>query len=151
MTLVLVPSVVCKNCSSPPCPIFLPYPNPPGTDEGQPAWPRDNWRAKIACHECGNVYEYLAQDVHWGGIGEQIQIRFLDRPTFFAFEIGCEEPNCESRTRIHFYIDSAQTENDVLETIWSANLHELTCSFQHPLKLTTDSPLVLERQEKPIG
>ena len=83
----LLPVVECKICQTPPTRVLLPYPNPPEISLGQPLWPTADWKAYVACHECGLVYEYYALDVRWAAFSMSFLNQLRQRPSFFAIDV----------------------------------------------------------------
>jgi len=103
MTEVWLPAIYCQNphCPNGIRPIFLPYPNPPSTSEGQPNWPKDTWRAFLACHYCERGYSYAKSDVRWEPLNLEGE---SDAQNFWILvEAKCVQENCGLPIRIFFF------------------------------------------------
>ena len=111
------PIVRCKN---PDCtfgkPTFLPYPNLPKITEGQPAWPKDDWRPFLICKHCAHGYNYSKMDVEWGnssnrnGLPEYNQVLYI--------ELRCAQKDCKSPVKLYLGFDDSKKEkhrNKILE------------------------------------
>jgi len=125
---LLNPVVDCKYC---PTPLLLWYPNPPEILQGQPVWPNRDWKENIACHECGFVSEYSAQDVRWGAFDKSFLDQLRQRPSFFRVEIECAEKDCKARIEIHFCAMSGTTADDVVRKIYESKAVAAICSHGH--------------------
>lgn len=128
---VQLPTVQCKNCSIPPTVILLPYPNPPEISQDRPLWPKADWQAWLACHECGFVLQYSAQDVRWGAFSKSFLNQLHQHPNFFAFDTECVEPSCKAPIRVHFYTGSGTTVDDVMNKFWKT-IARVECANGHP-------------------
>ena len=111
--------------------ILLPYPNPPEISKGQPDWPPESWKANIACHECGLVYEYSARDVHWGAYSNGFLPELHQRPAFFVIEIECAEESCRFPIQVHFYTGSGTTQTGVVGKLLENKFREAKCPREH--------------------
>ena len=101
------------NCKNPNCvlgtPTFLPYPNPPRTDEGQPDWPKADWKAFVVCRWCEHGYEYTKRDVQWGSSPSP---GLPPHNAFLRVLLQCGHKNCDSLVIVHVRIDVSTTPQD---------------------------------------
>jgi hypothetical protein len=134
--MYLCPVIVCKNPGCESQPIRLPYPNPPKTFADRPEWPKADWKASVACLECGNSYIYTAQDVHWGSFESQELGR---RKSWVKYVLQCAHKDCG--LPIEFYMCVVSTIEP--ETLWSRILgvkERPACQKNHGL--TSDAVFV---------
>lgn len=151
MSLVFSTDVICKNLRCPfRGPIPLPYPHPPEITEGQPAWPKDTWRAYLACPQCGFVYEYSAKDVRWGAADANIQNRLLARPGFYRLDIECAGIDCGTLILIHVYLEPGKTIDDAIQNILRGNFLEATRCENGHLPRRDDFPILRHVISGPI-
>ena len=147
---VLCPVVQCGLCNHPPTVILLPYPNPPNTYAHQPEWPKKDWKAYIACHECGNVSECLAQVVHWASFRTEFLESLHQRQAFYVAEIKCGEAGCGTPIKMHFYTGSGTTTDDVIQKIATANVFSLRCPSGHEVDNWREIEWLVEPETGPI-
>ena len=128
---VFGPSVVCPHCHDMPSVILLPYPNPPRIFSGQPVWPLEKWKANIACHECGLVSEYSAQDVHWGAHDSEFLNQLHARQVFGRLDTVCAGAAHEFPIPIYVYAGSGTTADDVIRKLYEHKFEHAKCPEGH--------------------
>ena len=92
-----LPVLMCKRCFHP---IWLPPPTPPETSPNQTPWRWGNGPLNFACPACMQVFEYLAEDCHWGPI-ETYQKGHTALPVVHQLSLPCGVEQCAGLIHIH--------------------------------------------------
>jgi hypothetical protein len=134
--MYLQPVVRCKN---PDCPlptaarIRLPFPNPPGSGEAPPAWPKEGWRLRLICRECDHWYIYDENDIQWAPYTRPLVDE--TRVDFLCAELQCGEAGCNSRTQWNVLDNSQMSETEMLEFVLRAD-PVAVCENGHPFSIS---------------
>ena len=124
------PTVNCKT-PDPDCvfgkPIFLPYPNPPEISEGQPDWPKADWKAFLVCQWCEQGYDYHQDDIDWGAA--PLADLWVQNHMFCA-ELKCDQGNCGLPIKLHIFASRSKTPKDVAR-ILLAGSQNARCEAGH--------------------
>jgi hypothetical protein len=151
LTDLSLPGVYCKSCKNPRhLAILLPHPIPPGIFQVPPEWPKPDWKAHIACHECGLVFEYQAPEVHLLAFDILFLNQLRIRPRFYSFCVECVEADCQLPITIYFYTGPDGTKDAVLKKILSGDLGKLCCALGHSAN-TEKAPFRVVEEKGPIG
>jgi hypothetical protein len=129
--------VFCNNPNhtQPPA-IYLRHPIPLEKLQSPSDLLPENWRAYLACFDCGLVFEYLPTDVRLLTISDKAGLDRLRRSSrFYVICIECEAEDCEVPIKIQFYDGLGLSLADVENKIKSGNVETLRCDGGFPPKM----------------
>ncbi len=74
------------------------------------SWPPDDWRASIGCPACGNILQYVADDVEWDPIEyDEATICYADT-VCYSVSGRCAKSSCPVPVLFHIVLDSDQND-----------------------------------------
>jgi hypothetical protein len=134
------PALHCKNPDCPfreTLPIFLPCPIRLETTVSRPDWPRPDWKAFVACRQCGHLYEYTERDIQWGASQE---LGLWGQNQFVRAELECEQEGCEFPVVVHMFCEKDIPHATLDQKLFESS-KQATCSAGH----RPSDPLYIKR------